>query len=157
MRTKVMLGSFVFLLMLIAASSVGAFTISPRCIWDATAEFALCVSTCRDAFRVDRDVCHNVNHDCAETCREDFEDCVATPLMDLGGCRVNCDAHLKIAKDTCHSSYQPGTKELDTCIDAAQLSAFSCRDECRETAAPALLQCRRDFRSCIKACPPPEQ
>jgi hypothetical protein len=77
-------------------------------------------------------------------------------MTELTDCKAGCFATLSAARDNCRSLYATGTKELDQCIDQAQVVAFSCRDQCREDVRPALAECRNTFRSCITLCPTPE-
>ncbi len=42
--------------------------------------YKMCVSKCQEEFRVDKDSCHKIDHECAEDCRVEFEDCVDKPL-----------------------------------------------------------------------------
>jgi hypothetical protein len=77
-------------------------------------------------------------------------------MTELTDCKAECFATLSAARDNCRSLYAKETKEFDQCIDKAQVVAFSCRDQCREDARPAFVDCRNSFRSCITACPAPE-
>lgn len=132
-----------------------AFTRNPQCVLDAKAQKQLCTSTCQDNFRFAKDLCWNVNHDCADACRADRDTCVAPIYAALQGCLDSCDATLDGAKADCRALYAEGTPERDQCIDLAQTVAFQCRDTCREQLDRiGLGLCRAAFRNCIVACPP---
>jgi hypothetical protein len=157
MKTKKLLCSLAIILSgtLILISSAIAVTPNPECVQDAKNEKNLCVAKCQEEFRVDKDACRNVDHDCADACREGFETCVEPFLTKLATDKADCLATLEAAKVTCRGLYGAGTQERDTCIDQAQLVTFACRDLARENVASGLIACRDAFRTCIKACPPP--
>jgi hypothetical protein len=140
---------------LMASSALACSSDDPTCIEDAKADFKLCVSGCQDQFRVDKDLCNNIDHACAEQCRSDYEDCVSVPFTGLGACKAGCNDDIEKGKTWCRENTKQGTKRRDRCIDWVQRSAFGCRDQCREDVQGALTQCRKDFRACIKVCPPP--
>jgi hypothetical protein len=139
---------------LIAATAWGV-TQNPQCVLDAKNEKQLCTQTCQDNFRAAKDLCWNVNHDCADACRAGRDTCVAPIYTALQTCIDGCKATLDTAEANCRALYAKGTSERDTCIDQAQVVAFSCRDTCRENLdRNGLKQCRKVFRSCLQACPP---
>jgi hypothetical protein len=130
----------------------------PRCVANAAHEMGECRAACREQFQTDKDLCRNIDHDCAETCREDFVGCLEAPdgpLTQLEACRLICSDTLSNAVDACRNQYAAGTPERDQCIDGAQVAAFVCRDNCREDSRDGFAACRRSFRVCIGACPPP--
>jgi hypothetical protein len=140
---------------LILTSQASAVTSNPKCVQDAKDERNLCITKCQEEFRVDKDACRNVDHDCADACRAGFETCVEPFLTILADDKAACQTTLDTAKVTCRNLYGAGTPERDTCIDQAQLVAFACRDLARENVASGLRACRDAFRTCIKACPAP--
>ena len=157
MKAKIILCSLaiIFSGALLLTSQASAVTPNPRCVQDAKDERNLCVYKCQEEFRVDKDACRKVDHDCADACRAGFETCVEPFLTTLADDKAACQTTLDAAKVTCRSLYGAGTPERDTCIDQAQLVAFECRDTARENVASDLKACRLAFRDCIKACPPP--
>lgn len=131
------------------------FTKNPQCVLDAKAEKQLCTSTCQDNFRADKDLCWNVNHDCADVCRAERDTCVAPIYTALQTCLDGCNATLDTAKATCRALYADGDPQRDVCIDQAQGVAFNCRDTCREQLdRDGIKLCRQAFHECIFACPP---
>lgn len=125
------------------------------CLGDAKVEFVECKGTCKENLQVAKDDCMNRDHACMEVCRAVREECqLATGLWDdLAVCR---DA-LRAAKDDCRAAHPEGSAELDACIDAAQVAAYGCRRSARIAARPALELCQSAFRTCAKACPPPDE
>jgi len=144
---------FLSALFLAGASAAMASETNPQCSRDATTQAQLCKAGCRDDFLTAKDMCRNINHDCADLCRASREDCVSGPLDSLETCVDDCDASLESAKEICRQQFAPDTPERDQCIDDAQVTAFQCRDACREGVIKALRQCRVTFRVCIQACP----
>jgi hypothetical protein len=138
---------------LMASSAVAWTPADPLCIGDAKEEFKVCVSKCQAELKVDKDSCHQVDHQCAEKCREAFEKCVDVPLTQLAECKLHCNSLFEGTRDDCRASYSPGTWQRDKCIDHAQRVAFGCRDQCRENVQWDLTQCRKAFSVCIRACP----
>lgn len=157
------------------AGAVGSFIVcaaaasygrpNPGCVADAAHERNLCRDLCRENFQAAKDLCRNIDHGCADACRTGREACLEGtpenpgPLATLRGCISNCNAALDAEKTRCRNEQCPeGTPDretcLDACIDAAQVVAFQCRDNCREAARPGIKLCRDAFRSCIRACPP---
>jgi hypothetical protein len=125
-----------------------------QCIQDAKTTLLECKAFCQENFQVDKDECRRIPHECAETCRSSRETCVDEALNDLDACLSPCNNTFVDAKADCRLLYTPGSKDLDRCIDGGQLTAFICRDECRESIhlAVALKSCGNGFRVCIKGC-----
>jgi hypothetical protein len=136
------------------AAGAWALEANPECVLDVRDEYILCKATCREQYQVDKDLCRNIDHDCAEACRAGREACVADPLSELATCKDGCRTTLDAAKAQCHVDFADDPVGLDGCIDAAQLVAYSCKDGCREGVRDELKLCRRTFRACIRACPP---
>jgi len=147
--------AIIFSGVLILTSQASAVTPNPKCVQDAKDERNLCITQCQEEFRVDKDACRNVDHDCVDACREGFEACVDPFLTKLATEKASCLATIEAAKVNCRGMYGAGTPERDTCIDQAQLVAFACRDTARENVASDLKACRLAFKGCIKACPAP--
>lgn len=145
--------------MFVVGGSIGiaesrASDIQFQCIQEAQTILLECKTFCQENFQVDKDECRNIPHECAETCRSSRETCVDEALNDLDACLSPCNNTFVETKADCRLLYAPGSKDLDRCIDAAQLTAFICRDECRESIqlADALKSCGKAFRVCIKGC-----
>jgi len=101
-----------------------------------------------------KDECRNIPHACAEACRTVRDNCVDDAMDELEICLSPCTTELSKARIDCRSLYSGNETALDHCIDIAQLTAFACRDECRESirVASALKQCGKAFRTCLKGC-----
>ena len=128
-----------------------------QCKNDGKDEFKACRDACQEAYQVSKDMCRNISHDCAETCRAARQTCTAGPLDALDACKQACATQFDSDKAPC-TQLPKDSAERDACVDAAQVKAFQCRDTCRENLdGAALAQCRKQFTSCIKACPPPPQ
>lgn len=128
------------------------------CVGDAKGEMQLCKAACKETFRAEKDLCRNVDHDCADACRAGLEVCILEPVTELQDCKdKECNDPLEAAKAQCRQQFPPETPERDKCIDAAQVVAFQCRDACREGVRDELKLCRKALRACIKACPPAEE
>jgi hypothetical protein len=160
MKAKVFLFTLaiVFSGVLIFSSPAIAVTSNPQCVQGAKSARVDCVAACQESFRVAKDACRNVDHDCADACRAGYDTCIQNDptLIALANCKAGCETSLEAAKTACREKYLQGTVERDACIDLEQIIAFTCRDECREdyNAAPAVKACRDQFRACIGSCPP---
>jgi hypothetical protein len=156
MRTvaiMMLLGVFIF------GGSIGipesrASDSQPQCVQDAKTTFIECKAICQEDFQVAKDGCRNVPHECAESCRSVRETCVDEALNELDACLGPCNSAFLQARADCRLLYAPGSKYLDHCIDATQITAFICRDDCRESVqlAAAMKICGKAFRLCIKGC-----
>lgn len=139
---------------IMSSASFARVTIDSECIGRAKTDLQTCIAGCRESFQISKDSCRNIDHDCAEDCRTAYDGCVSPILTDLGADLATCQATLDSARTACRVAYQSGTANRDTCIDQAQVVAFTCRDGFREEYQPALAACRVTFKSCILACPP---
>lgn len=132
--------------------------VDPQCILDAQARRKACTADCRDDYFEAKDMCRNVDPVCGDACRRQRSDCLAPLVASLDACVDVCQGDLETAKGLCPPVGDPGR---DACIDAAQVDAFICRDECREhwradpVVRTGLKFCREQFRGCMRACPPP--
>jgi len=148
------LSLFVALGCLAFSGNATALTANPQCVRDAHGDYKLCAMACRENLQVDKDLCRNVDHDCAEACRAGRQACVDVPLGELQTCKAGCNSDLAAARQACKDNNPEGSPERDACIDAAQVVAFQCKDTCREGVRDELQLCRRSFRACMRACPP---
>jgi hypothetical protein len=129
-------------------SSAGA----SECTQDAKGGLRDCKTGCKEDFQVAKDNCNNKDHDCMELCRANRDQCREDSGIDQA--IAQCQADLASARAVCRQQNPAGSTALDHCIDQAQIVAFQCRDAAREKAKPALVQCRKTFRGCARACPP---
>lgn len=141
----------------VAAPPVSALERDRACIDDAVAAKKDCKLRCKTDFLLAKDACWNVDHECADACRAQRSLCYDGPLATLEACLAQAHADLEAAKTACRTQEPPlDPVALDACIDAAQVTAFTRRDECREALdRDAIKRCRMDFRACIGLCPPP--
>ena len=130
----------------------------PQCILNAQNARKACKTECQDNYVTDIALCRNIDPACLATCRQQRDGCLAPLLASLDACTGQCDDQLQAAKDMCPP---PGDPNRDACVDAAQVVAFLCRDNCREqwradtNIQTGLHFCRKQFKQCIQACPPP--
>ncbi len=126
-----------------------------ECKAEAKEILRTCKTVCKEEFRMDKDECLARDHECAEACRAGRDACLAAILLDLEACIGPCNEAKRADKEVCRSLYERDTVERDRCIDAAQLVAFQCRDECRENVevGPRTRLCRDVNKACLKACP----
>jgi hypothetical protein len=126
-----------------------------QCKLDAKGVYLACKKVdCREEYQFQKDVCRNRDHACVEDCRAERDAC-RQPIEDLlDANKAACNATRDQEIQNCENLYASGTPEREQCIANAQVTAFQCRDQARETAKPDLLGCRDDFRSCAEACPP---
>ncbi len=122
------------------------------CIREAKGEAKDCAAACKEGFQTAKDACLNRDHGCVEICRANRAQCRLDSGIDAA--IDACNDALEARRADCRASNPPGT-ERDGCIDRAQIDAFECRDAARELARPLVKQCRKDFRTCAKACPAP--
>ena len=122
------------------------------CIGDARQQFLESQAQCREDLQVAKDGCLNRDHECVEVCRAERAVCVEASGVEAA--LEACNASTRAAKQTCRDQNPPDSRELDQCIDQAQVVGFQCRDAAREAARPALDACPEAFGSCARACPP---
>ena len=155
---KRVIGFLILLLLLLgylsSISTAVAVESNKACVNDAKDEYEDCKAACKEQFWVERDLCVNVKHDCADQCRAAHSACVDPFLDGLDICKETCDSALKAQKQLCRSQFGEGTKERDTCIDNAQIFAYICRDTCREGVIADLKKCTKALHACIQKCPP---
>lgn len=166
----------------------GAYAMS-ACKMDAQQAFQDCKQSCRDDFTAAKLVCRNIDPVCGSacvdanrTCRQNVETILDTgqvptnppsTLTNCSGGTEACDAALQQARQacwaqfcamgqTCTSCSDPNITDQNgcfECVDAAQLTAFTCRDTCRDsfrtnTTVQAMKSlCKTTLNSCIHACP----
>src|SRR5262249_46469029 len=133
-------------------------------------------------------ICRNVSPECGlaclagrHTCRDNVATILATGQLPSGGTLDNCstgtdacDAALQQGRQGCRAQYcaqnqtctscgDPNITDHNACyecVDPFQLTAFSCRDACRDSfrqnaeVKAAKQNCHAVFQSCISTCPP---
>jgi hypothetical protein len=143
------------------------------CKLQAKDDYVACKQDCKDDYRADKLTCRNIDPACGigclagrQACRDDFESIRDTGQLPGGGTLDNCAtgtdgcrADLDAAKAACGAPCN-GNTACDTCVDAAQVTSFICRDNCRESwrANPVVTAlkdaCKATFQACIAACGP---
>ena len=141
----------------VISSSALAWTTDPLCVGDAKKELKECVQQCQEEFRNNRYACHDIDPLCWDTCRDEYADCLEPPLTELATCKANSNADMESGKLWCRENTEWGTTRRDRCIDWVQIVGFARRDQCREDVQVALTECGKDFRACLKVCPPPPE
>jgi hypothetical protein len=128
-----------------------------QCVREAAAEKKTCTQVCKDDFLTAVDTCRGLNHDCAQTARDARDACVHDVLTALQQCVQDTCGAIRDQIDQCRVDFPKGSPERDSCIDAAQVAAFQCRDACRESVQlfSSLKTCRDEFRADLKACVAP--
>jgi hypothetical protein len=146
------------------------------CLAQARSDVKDCRSQCQDDFKSARFTCRGVDPACGtaclagrQACFDDVDGILATGQLPNGGgplaqdCTTGtdgCKAGLQTAKTACGAPCAPTDTVCDGCVDQAQVTAFVCRDTCREdwrksaTVQALAASCRTSFRSCVKSCPP---
>jgi hypothetical protein len=148
----------------LVAQGARAQTTTAECRLQAKGDYVACKADCKEAFQAAKDACRNCDHSFAEGCRTSRALCEA-PFDDiLDACIDLCKTTLQGDKVDCQTAHDDcvtngGTTcdaDLDTCVDAAQVKAFVCRDTCREnqTVRDGINACRETFRGCMRSCPP---
>lgn len=121
------------------------------CVAAARAEHKECRRTCAAVHADARDECQIKDPDCIRACLAGREDCRGATGIDddIEACHTSREA----AVAACRASFAAGTPERDTCVDAAQLTCFGCRDDAREANRAEVRLCNTGFRGCRLACP----
>ena len=134
---------------------VGGATAESECVQDAKAQRGECRVQCDDDFVIARDLCRNIDPECAAGCRSDHEACRAPIVAALETCVAGCRDQLNAERAACPRR----GRGRDFCLDRAQVRAFLCRDDCRESlqVRAGLKACRDALNGCMAGCGlPPE-
>jgi hypothetical protein len=81
-------------------------------------------------------------------------------LPNCTGGTDQCKSALQTAKQACGAPCQSTDTACNECVDNAQVTAFQCRDGCRDsfrtdpTVVALLGSCQSSFKACIQKCPP---
>jgi len=146
MRT---LGTTLILGLVLTVGAGRAAADSP-CIQDAKAQRGECRTQCDEDFVVARDLCRNIDPECAAGCRVAFEQCRAPIVAVLQACLEACTTQQNSDRASCPSR----GRGRGFCMDHAQVRAFLCADDCREDPQvhDGLAACRDAFRTCMDGC-----
>jgi len=120
------------------------------CVQDAKQQRAQCRMACDDDFVVMRDVCRNIDPECAAGCRAAKAACRTPILTALAACVDDCEHQAEADRASCPRR----GRGRDFCLEQAQLHDFLCRDQCRETlhVRAGLDECRKTFAACMSGC-----
>jgi len=134
---------------------VGGAWAEPGCVQEAKDQRAQCRTSCDEDFVMARDLCRNIDPECAAACRVALADCRAPIVSALEGCVDGCRNQLNADRGACPRR----SRGRDFCVDRAQIRAFLCRDECRDNlqVRAGLKACNDAFTTCMSGCGlPPE-
>lgn len=143
------------------------------CRLQAKDDYVACKQSCQGDYRDAKLTCRNIDPACGtaclaarQVCRDGYESILATGQVPGGGTLANCAAgtdgcraQLDVDKAACGAPCN-GDPTCDSCVDAAQVTSFICRDTCHESwSANAVVMalkdsCQTTFQACIAACPP---
>lgn len=131
--------------------------VASECVDEAKELRQLCRMDCDQEYVLTRDVCRNVDPECAAGCRAAKAECRDAIAGALESCFAGCRTQLQLDRAACPRR----GRGRDFCVDRAQVRAFMCKDECRETlrVRASLDACHATFRSCMAGCglpPAPE-
>ena len=121
-----------------------------QCVQDAKEQRGQCRMACDDDFVVMRDVCRNIDPECAAGCRAAKAACRDPILTALASCVDQCEQQAQTDRASCPRR----GRGRDFCVQQAQLRDFLCRDQCRETlhVHAGLDECRSTFSTCMSGC-----
>jgi|SRR5215468_776672 len=161
-------------ILLVTGLANGAAFADAECRQAARDEFFACKADCKEEYRSAKLTCRNVDPACGlpcmagrQACMDAVEAILSTGQLPGGGTLADCTAGtdgckqaLEDAKTGCGAPCAPGDTVCDGCVDGAQVTAFVCRDTCREswranpTVVSARQGCSDGFKACIAGCPP---
>jgi hypothetical protein len=155
-------------LLLFTVGAAGDASADRACKDAAKAEYRDCKNDCKIELRLEKDLCRNIDPACGLECRVERAGCIE-PFEDaLDACTDVCRTDRVDAKADCQLITDPILR--DQCIDAAQIAAFICKDNCREDTVvddpntpevdpvhwrAGVRACRQAAHACFRACPPP--
>ena len=143
LSTTIMIG-------LLLTVGVGGAAADSECIQDAKDQRGQCRAQCDEDFVIARDLCRNIDPECAAGCRVGLETCRAPIVSALATCVDGCRDQLNADRAACPRR----GRGRDFCIDHAQIRSFLCRDDCRESlqVRAGLNACRGAFNTCMAGC-----
>jgi hypothetical protein len=129
---------------------VGRAAADSECMQQAKEERGQCRTQCDEDFVVARDLCRNIDPECAAGCRAALDECRAPIVAALESCVDGCRDQLNADRAACPRR----GRGHDFCVDRAQVRAFLCRDSCREDlqVRARLNACRDAFQTCMAGC-----
>lgn len=135
---------------LLLVVGVGSAAADSPCMQDAKEVHGQCRMECDEDFVIARDLCRNIDPECAAGCRAESEACRAPVVAALEQCVDGCRDQLNTERAACPRR----GRGRDFCVDRANIRAFLCRDECRDGlhVHEALQACRQDFNVCMNGC-----
>lgn len=135
---------------LLLTVGAGRAAADSECTQEAKAQRGECRAQCDDDFVIARDLCHNVDPECAAACRVTLDQCRAPIVAVLQSCLDACRTQLNTDRATCPTR----GRGRGFCVDHAQVRAFLCSDDCREDpqVRDGLAACRDAFRTCMNGC-----
>ena len=149
-----------FICRLSAVAAIGLFIVagparatdpSRQCMKDAHSDRRDCNAVCTDNYQAAILLC---GAPCPQACGETRKACrgpVRDQLaVDIKACNDTRTAAIKLCRTLAKAD---PNFDKDACIDAAQITAFICRDDAREAAFPALNACNEAYQACVRACP----
>ncbi len=159
---------------LLAAPGPSIAGTSGTCVPDAKDNFRSCRAQCRSDFIDARLTCRNIQPACGTACLAGRDACLenvqnilrtgqlpdGSPLANCTGGTDQCKAAFQAAKQACGAPCPATNMACIECVDNAQVTAFECRDGCRDswrtnaTVIAMLASCQSSFRACIQQCPP---
>ena len=135
----------------LCTAPAGALDPARQCRKDARKDRSDCLGVCRDNYQAAILLCGTP---CVRACEIARKACKG-PIQDTLTAAIKaCNDTRTAAIKSCRAQRAADPAfDLGACIDAAQIAAFICRDDARETAFPALNTCRENYQVCIRACP----
>ncbi len=129
---------------------VGRAAADYDCVQDAKDLRGQCRMECDDDFVISRDLCRNIDPECAAGCRTELAACRAPIVTALEQCVDSCRDQVNAARAACPKR----GRGRDFCMDRANIHAFLCRDECRDDLQvhEGLKACRQGFNGCMRGC-----
>lgn len=142
--------STTILLGLLLTVGVGRAVADSECIQDAKEQRGQCRTECDEDLVIAKDLCRSIDPECAAACRVEHGACRDGVIAELGTCVDACRVQLNADRAVCPKR----GRAREFCMDRAQVRAFLCRDECRDSlqVRRRLNGCRDDFRTCMRGC-----
>jgi hypothetical protein len=139
---------------LVLTMGAGRAAADSQCMQDAKTQRGECRTQCDQDFVVARDLCRNIDPECAAACRVTLEQCRAPIVAVLQACLETCATQQNSDRAAC----PPRGRSRGFCMDHAQVRSFLCADDCREDPQvhDGLAACRDAFRTCMDGCGIPQ-
>lgn len=123
------------------------------CRSEAKAASRSVLAGCRGAYQVTASACIDKDLTCAVDCVDARETCNAPTQATLDAALATCTAQEQAAVAACVAANPDGGSALEACITTAQATAFDCRDDALEAAAPGFAACAGQYLACVRGCP----